>query len=124
MVTVDVSKCRGWVLFCRGWEWGFKMFYPTGLVVRLKGAAGKGPLIKFLLLIYLCSSSTKLSIILEYADLGNLELSQNLPITVQEYFLFTRIESLQENYLSAEQSELISLTKGFFCSFLSLIFVY
>ena len=59
------------------------MFYPTGLVVRLKGAAGKGPLIKLFLLIYLCSSSTKLSMILEYADLGKLELSQNLPITVQ-----------------------------------------
>ena len=92
------------------------MFCPTVRVVRLKGTAEKGPLIKLLLLIYLGSSSAKLSIILLYADHGNLELSQNLPITVLTIiFLFTRTEPLQENYLSAEQSELISLTKCFFC---------
>ena len=76
MVSVDVPKWRGLVLFYRGWGWGWglKMFCPTVIVVRLKSTAGKGPLINLLLLIYLCSSSAKLSITLLYADHGNLEL--------------------------------------------------
>ena len=45
MVAVDVPKCRGLVLFYRGWGWGggLKCFAPQSELSGLRALLRKGP---------------------------------------------------------------------------------